>query len=197
MQFQPTTLDGAFVIDADIKGDERGFFARQFCAAEFAAAGLQPAISQVNMTLSAKAFTLRGMHYQVEPKAETKVVRCLRGAIFDCIIDLRPHSASFCQWFGEILTGQNQRMMYVPKGFAHGLMTLTDDVEILYFMGSEYSPGHERGIRFDDQRFKIKWPNEPVEISDKDRAWPDFNPHWHGIDSFRELGTTAPNVLSD
>lgn len=187
MQFHRTTLDGAFVIDLDLKGDERGFFARQFCAREFSEAGLNPVVAQINITSSAKAGTLRGMHYQIEPKAETKMVRCLRGEIFDCIIDLRPSSATFGRWFGETLSAENRRMMYVPKGFAHGLMTLTDDVEILYLMGSDYAPSHERGIRFDDPRFTIDWPREPAEISGKDRAWPDFDPEWHGINSFSHL----------
>jgi dTDP-4-dehydrorhamnose 3,5-epimerase len=187
MKFTKTPLSGVVLIDLDIRGDERGFFARQFCTREAVDAGVNPHIAQVNITMSAKAGTLRGMHYQIEPHAETKMVRCLRGEIFDCVLDLRPNSPTFGGSFGAKLSAANRQMMYVPKGFAHGLMTLTDDVEILYFMGSEYHPASERGIRYDDAAFNISWPGEPREISPKDESWPDFDPAGHGIDSFASL----------
>lgn len=178
MQFMSTPLPGAFVIELEPKGDDRGYFARQFCRDEFQSFGLNANIAQINMTSTRRARTLRGMHYQVGSRAETKIVRCLRGAIFDCIIDLREESSTLGQWFAETLTAENQRMMYVPKGFAHGLMTLTDDVEILYLMGESYDPQSERGIRYDDPSFAIRWPAPPEEMSAKDRAWSDYQtPH--------------------
>jgi len=187
MRYIPTPLPGAFVIDLEIRGDERGFFARQFCTREASNAGINPHIAQINITLSARAGTLRGMHYQLEPHGETKMVRCLRGEIYDCILDLRPHSPTFGQSFGDVLTSANRRTMYVPKGFAHGLLTLTDDVEILYLMGSDYEPSSERGIRFNDPAFDIAWPSQPQEISAKDESWPAFDRAWHGIDTFVDL----------
>ena len=123
--------------------------------------------------------TLRGMHYQLAPRAETKLVRCIRGALYDLILDLREGSATFGQSFGADLTAENRRMMYVPKGFAHGFITLADDTEAFYFVDEFYSPEHERGIRYDDPRFKLTWPITPTVISDKDKAHRDFDPAWH------------------
>lgn len=179
MIFTETPLPGAFVIDLERRGDDRGFFARAFCEREFAAHGLATRFVQMNDSLSAQKGTLRGMHYQLAPRAETKVVRCVRGALYDVILDLRRDSPTFGRSFGAELTAENRRMMYVPKGFAHGLITLTDDVEAMYLVDEFYAPEQERGIRWDDPRFAIAWPIAPVVISDKDRAHRDFDPAWH------------------
>jgi dTDP-4-dehydrorhamnose 3,5-epimerase len=133
----------------------------------------------VNNSLSAEKGTLRGMHYQLPPKAETKIVRCIRGALYDLILDLRKDSVTFGQSFGAELTAENRRMMYVPKGFAHGFLTLADDTETFYFVDELYSPEHERGIRYNDPRFKLRWPVVPTVISDKDKNHRDFDRVWH------------------
>lgn len=179
MIFNRTPLADAFLIDLEKLGDERGFFARAFCEQEFAAQGLAPRFVQINNSLSADKGTLRGMHYQLAPKAETKLVRCIRGALWDVILDLRPDSPSFGQHFGAELSAENRRMMYVPKGFAHGFITLQDDTEAFYFVDEPYAPDMERGIRWNDPRFGIEWPTEPVVLSDKDRDQRDFDPAWH------------------
>lgn len=179
MIFNPTPLADAFLIDLEKLGDERGFFARAFCDKEFSAQGLNSSFVQVNNSLSADKGTLRGMHYQLAPKAETKLVRCIRGALWDVILDLRPDSPSFGQHFGAELSAENRRMMYVPKGFAHGFITLQDDTEAFYFVDEPYAPDMERGIRWNDPRFAIDWPAEPAVLSDRDREQRDFDPAWH------------------
>jgi dTDP-4-dehydrorhamnose 3,5-epimerase len=179
MIFHDTPIAGVHVIDLEKRGDERGFFARFYCEREFGAHGLVTHFVQINNSLSALRGTLRGMHYQLAPKAETKVVRCVRGALFDVVLDLRPGSPTFGKSFGAELSADNRRMMYVPKGFGHGFVTLTDDAEALYLVDEFYSPEHERGIRWDDPRFGIQWPVAPVVLSDKDRAYRDFDPAWH------------------
>jgi dTDP-4-dehydrorhamnose 3,5-epimerase len=179
MIFHETPLAGAFVIDLEKKGDDRGFFARAFCEREFAAKGLSTRFVQVNNSLSAQKGTLRGMHYQLAPRAETKLVRCIRGSLFDVILDLRKGSPTFGQSFGAELSAENRRMMYVPKGFAHGFITLADDTEAFYFVDEFYAPEQERGLRWNDPRFAIAWPAAPVVLSDKDRAHRDFDPAWH------------------
>lgn len=179
MFFNPTPLSGAYLIELDKKADERGFFARTFCEQEFAQHGLPTQIRQVNNSLSVQKGTLRGMHYQLAPKAETKIVRCLRGALYDIILDLRVGSTTFGQSFGTELTADNRRLFYVPKGFAHGFITLTDNTEVLYFVDEFYSPENERGVRYNDPKFAIKWPAQPTVLSDKDRNYPSFDPSWH------------------
>ncbi len=179
MIFTETPLAGAYVIDLEKRGDARGFFARAFCEREFAAHGLVTRFVQANDSLSAQRGTLRGMHYQLAPKAETKLVRCIRGALFDVVLDLRSESATFGKSFGAELTAENLRMMYVPKGFAHGFVTLADDTEAFYLVDEFYSPEHERGVRWNDPRFAIEWPIAPVVLSDKDRAHRDFDAAWH------------------
>jgi dTDP-4-dehydrorhamnose 3,5-epimerase len=179
MIFTPTPLTGAYLIDLDKKGDDRGFFARAFCEREFEQHGLVKHFCQVNNSLSATAGTLRGLHYQLAPKAETKLVRCVRGALYDLILDLREGSATFGQSFGADLTAENRRMMYVPKGFAHGFVTRSADTEAFYFVDEFYSPEHERGVRYDDPNFKIEWPMVPTVVSDKDRSHRDFDLAWH------------------
>lgn len=179
MIFTRTPLDGAYLIELDKREDERGFFARVFCENEFRELGLATAFVQVNNSLSANKGTLRGLHYQLAPKAETKIVRCIRGALWDVILDLRENSPTFGRWFGAELSTENRRMMYVPKGFAHGLVTLTESTEAFYFVDEFYAPKHERGVRWDDPKFNIQWPIEPAQISDKDRGHLDFDPAYH------------------
>ena len=175
MQFTPTSLLGAYVIDIRKIGDERGFFGRSWCAEEMARAGLDAQIAQINTSLSRYKGTLRGLHFQVAPFQESKMIRCTRGAVFDVIVDLRPESATFQQWFGMELNEDNHRALYSPKGFAQGFLTLQDNSEITYFSSAPYAPGKDRGVRFDDPAFGIEWPMAPVVMSDKDRAWPDFS----------------------
>ena len=179
MIFTESPLPGAYLIDLECRGDERGFFARAFCSREFAAHQLVTNMVQANNSLSARKGTLRGMHYQLAPKAETKLIRCLRGALHDIILDLRLESPTFGQTFGADLTAENRRMMYVPKGFAHGFITLADDTEAFYLVDEFYAPDCERGIRWNDPKFAIQWPAEPVVISEKDRAYRDFDLAWH------------------
>jgi dTDP-4-dehydrorhamnose 3,5-epimerase len=187
LQFRDTPIHGARLVDLECRGDERGFFARFFCEREFAEAGLETHFVQINNSLTAKRGTVRGMHYQLPPAAEVKLVRCLHGALFDVILDLRPDSPSFGQWFGATLTAESRTMMYVPRGCAHGFVTLQDNTEALYLVSAFYGPKEERGLRFDDPRFSVEWPAEPVEVSAKDRSWPDFDPAFHGIEQMRDL----------
>ncbi len=185
MKFIESPLKGAHTVELEKRGDDRGFFARFFCTEEFAAEGLTNSFAQINNSLTGKKGTLRGMHYQLAPSAEVKVVRCISGALFDVILDLRPDSPTFGKWFGETLSAENRLMMYCPKGFAHGFITLEENTEALYLVSDPYAPEFERGIRFNDPKFNIEWPIEPLEISDKDKSWPDFDPEWHGVDTFR------------
>jgi dTDP-4-dehydrorhamnose 3,5-epimerase len=179
MLFTPTPLSGAYLVDLQRKGDERGFFARLFCEDEFNARALVGHFRQVNNSSSAEKGTLRGMHYQLAPKAETKLVRCIRGSLFDVIIDLRVGSQTFGKSFGAELSAENRRMMYVPKGFAHGFLTLADETETIYFVDEFYAPEHERIVRYNDPKFGIRWPMAPAVMSDKDKIAPDFDPRWH------------------
>ena len=179
MKFTETPLAGAFVIELEKRGDERGWFARAFCEREYAAQGLNHRIVQANTSFSAIKGTLRGMHYQLAPMAEDKIFRCIRGAIFDAIIDLRPESPTFLKTFTVELTAENRLALYIPKGFAHGFMTLVENTEVFYFVTEFYSPKHERGIRYNDPKFGICWPMEPAVISDKDRNLRDFDPQTH------------------
>jgi dTDP-4-dehydrorhamnose 3,5-epimerase len=177
MRFSPTALSGAYIIDLQPHQDERGFFARTWCQQEFAKYGLNPQLAQCNVALSHRAGTLRGMHYQVSPHEEAKLVRCTKGALYDVIIDLRPHSPTYLQWIGVELTAGNHRMLYVPEGFAHGYQTLCDETEVFYQVSQFYQPGAEQGVRWNDPAFGIDWPEtSDCPISDKDRHWPDFSP---------------------
>ncbi len=179
MVYTETPIKGAYLIDLEKHGDDRGFFARAFCEKEFAAHRLATRFVQVNDSFSARKGTLRGMHYQLAPRAETKVVRCIRGALYDVILDLRGGSPTFGQSFGAELTSENRRMMYVPRGFAHGFITLADDTETIYLVDEYHAPEHERGVRWDDPKFDIRWPMPPVVLSDKDKSHRDFDPAWH------------------
>ncbi|TGK17278.1 dTDP-4-dehydrorhamnose 3,5-epimerase [Leptospira fluminis] len=179
MKFNETPLKGAYTIDLEKKGDDRGFFARMFCANEFQELGLDFSVVQVNNSLSDLKGTLRGMHYQLEPYAESKIVRCIKGSLYDIILDLRKDSLTFGKWFGAELSEENRKMMFVPKGFAHGFITLRDGVEAIYFVTNFYNQEAERGVRWNDKRFGIEWPLEPKVLSEKDKLWPDFDPTIH------------------
>lgn len=174
MTFRETTLKGAFTIDLDRVTDERGFFARSWCVKEFEANGLETRLVQCNVSFNRLRGTLRGMHYQVAPAAEVKVVRCTQGAIHDVIADLRPDSPTYKRTFSVLLSAENRRMLYIPKCFAHGFLTLTDDAEVFYQMSEYYVPECARGFRWDDANFGISWPDPVRIISEKDRAYPDF-----------------------
>ena len=171
MQFSQTKLKGAFIIDLEQKTDYRGFFARTFCAQEFEAHGLKPTVAQCNLSFNHKRGTLRGMHYQTPPAAETKLIRCTQGAIYDVIVDMRPESPTFLQHIGVELSADNRRALYVPEMFAHGYQALTDGAEVIYQVGEFYRPGFERGLRFNDPLLDIEWPLPVSEISVKDAAW--------------------------
>lgn len=174
MRFEPLSVMGAFAVSLEPRGDERGFFARMFCRDEMAAAGLEPEISQVNNSLSRDRGTLRGLHYQVGDAAETKLVRAVRGGVFDVAVDLRPDSPTYLQWSGIEVTAENRQMLYVPRGCAHGILTLEDDTELIYLASHHYVPEAERGARWNDPAFDIAWPLEPHVISEKDANWPDW-----------------------
>jgi dTDP-4-dehydrorhamnose 3,5-epimerase len=171
MIFTETTLKGAFIIDLEPREDDRGFFARGFCQHEFAAHGLKPVIAQVNVGFNKRKGTLRGMHFQFPPAAETKLVRATRGAVLDIIVDLRPESPTYLQHVTVELTADNHRAIYIPERFAHGYQALEDDTETTYFVGEFYTPGAEGGLRCDDPRLGLEWPLPVTVMSDKDRAW--------------------------
>lgn len=176
MIFSETPLKGAHVVDLKPLKDERGFFSRTWCQHEFEDMSLTARVVQCNLSFNHKKGTLRGMHYQVAPYEETKLVRCTKGAIYDVIVDLRPDSDTFRQWFGVELTEENHSMLFVPEGFAHGFQTLTDDAEVFYQVSQFYQPGAERGLRWNDPAIGIEWPlKEGLTLSQKDQAWPDFD----------------------
>ena len=176
MIFHKTELRGAFVIDLEKIEDERGFFARAWCMKEFEAQGLTARTVQCNISFNKTRGTTRGMHYQIAPYEETKLVRCMAGSIYDVIIDLRSESETYRRWFGVELTAANRRMLFVPEGFAHGFQTLEDNTEVFYHVSEFYTPKAEQGLRWNDPAFGIEWPTmEGLTISDKDRNWPDYS----------------------
>ena len=181
MKYTPTPLKGSYLIDLEKQSDPRGFFARLFCSEEFAKNELESKFVQVNNSHSVSTGTLRGLHYQLEPMSEVKVVRCVQGSLFDVILDLRPSSSTFGKSFGTVLSASNRQMMYVPKGFAHGFVTLEENTELIYFVSQVYSRELERGIRWNDPRFAIPWPITPTIISERDRLHPDFDENYHLI----------------
>ncbi len=174
MLFRETKLAGAFLIEPERREDERGFFARTWCEHELAEHGLEATVVQCNISFNKRKGTLRGMHFQAEPKAEARLVRCTQGAIYDVIVDLRPGSKSFKQHCGVQLTAENRLALYVPKGFAHGFLTLQDNTEVFYQMSEFYSGEHARGVRWNDPVFGITWPGEVRVIAERDRTYPDF-----------------------
>jgi dTDP-4-dehydrorhamnose 3,5-epimerase len=176
MKFLECPLAGGFVIELESQRDERGFFARSFCADEFQAHGLCGMFIQINVAFNEKAGTLRGMHFQSAPHEEVKLVSCTRGAVHDVMIDLRAGSPTHSQTFALELTADNGRALYVPAGFAHGYQTLTAGAQIQYLTSQRYAPGHASGVRFDDPAFELQWPLPVAVISEADRTWPDYRP---------------------
>jgi dTDP-4-dehydrorhamnose 3,5-epimerase len=176
MIFTETRLMGAYIVELQRLEDERGYFARSWCQQEFAAHGLDAHVVQCNVSFNRQRGTLRGMHYQLPPFAEAKLVRCTRGRLYDVILDLRPDSPTFLQWTAVELSALDGKMMYVPKGFAHGFQTLQDGTEVFYQMSEFYSPQHARGVRWDDPLFKILWPEPVRAISRSDREYLDCDP---------------------
>jgi dTDP-4-dehydrorhamnose 3,5-epimerase len=176
MKFEQTPLAGAYLVHLEPRADERGSFARVFCRQEFAVEGLESSFAQANVSTNRRAGTVRGMHFQREPDAEVKLVRCVKGAIYDVVVDMREDSATYLRWFGAELSEDNGIAMYVPKGFAHGYQALTDGATVFYFVSTFYAPQSEGGLRFDDPRLSIRWPRPVSEISAKDGAWPLLAP---------------------
>lgn len=174
MIFSETKFKGAFIIELEKQEDERGFFARTWDKKKFEEHGLNSKLTQCNVSFNKKRGTLRGMHYQISPYEEAKLIRCTKGRIFDAIIDLRPESTTFKQWLGNEISDKDYKMLYVPEGFAHGFQTLEDNTEVFYQMSETYMPDYARGISWDDDTFRIKWPISPIIISKKDCIYPSF-----------------------
>jgi len=173
---QPLPLAGAYLVSSPQHRDERGWFARSWCAEELAAKGLNGVMAHSSFSFNAKLATLRGLHYQIAPHQEAKLVTCVRGAIWDVIVDLRPDSPTFRRWHGEDLDSQDLRAVYVPEGFAHGFLTRSDETLILYQISATYAEDYGRGIRWDDPAFAIVWPERPTLVSTRDASYPDFDP---------------------
>jgi dTDP-4-dehydrorhamnose 3,5-epimerase len=174
MEFHSTKLRDVYLIQIEPARDNRGFFARTFCVEAFEAHGLETSFPQHSISFSAHKGTLRGLHYQLEPRSEAKLVRCTQAAILDVVIDIRPNSPTYRRWQQFELSSANRRQLYIPKGFAHGFQTLSDDVEVNYLISTPYASELARGIRYDDPAFGISWPLSVTEISEKDARWPDF-----------------------
>ena len=172
MRFRGLKIEGCFLIEPEAIEDDRGFFARSWCAEEFAAHGINPALAQCNISYSRRRGTLRGLHYQAEPCAEAKLIRCTAGAIFDVVVDLRPGSRTFGKWVCAELSAENRRMLYAPEGFAHGFQALWDNTEVFYQMSQPYRPELARGLRYDDPELSIFWPVPAPIVSERDRALP-------------------------
>ena len=174
MNFTETRLQGAFIIEPERREDARGFFARVFCVDEFGAHGLEINLVQCSISFNKQMGTLRGMHFQTFPHEEVRLVRCTTGAVYDVVVDLRPDSPTFKQWMAEVLTSENRRMMYVPRGFAHGFLTLENNCEVLYQMSEFYHNENAGGVRWNDPAFGIEWPAQVKLISERDRTFKDF-----------------------
>ena len=174
MIFQKTKLPGVFEIHIEAKPDERGLFARTWCQEEFASQGLSARLVQCNLSFTTRAGTLRGMHYQVAPHEEAKLIRCTRGAIYDVVVDLRHHSPAYKDWVAVELTAEKRNMIYVPEGCAHGFLTLQDGTEVIYQMSEFWNQDSARGVRWNDPAFQISWPAKIEVISERDRTYPDF-----------------------
>ena len=176
MIFTEIEFKGVYIVEWHKLEDERGYFARSWCQHEFETHGLDSRLVQCNISFNRKKGTLRGMHYQLPPFAETKLVRCTRGAVYDVIVDLRPDSPTCSRWVGVELTPDNGKMLYVPRGFAHGFQTLEDDTEVFYQMSEFYAPEYARGVRWNDSQFKVIWPSQVTVISKRDQEYADFEP---------------------
>jgi dTDP-4-dehydrorhamnose 3,5-epimerase len=172
MMYSETSLTGVYVIEMQPFEDARGSFSRVFCAREMREHGLPFELAQINKASNRKAGTIRGLHYQREPHAEIKIVSCTSGGVFDVAVDIRPDSPTYLKWFGTELTAENQRLLYIPAGFAHGYQALTDDAELIYLVSEFYAPDAEGGLRFDDPAIGINWPLEISAVSEKDSGWP-------------------------
>jgi dTDP-4-dehydrorhamnose 3,5-epimerase len=172
VRFEPTGLAGAYLIHLEPRVDERGLFARTFCAKEFGAHGLETAFVQTNITVNARAGTVRGLHFQRPPDAEVKLVRCVKGALYDVVVDMRENSPTYRRWFGAELSDDNGIAMYAPKGFAHGYQALSDGATVFYLVSAFYAPQAEGGLRFDDPNLAIPWPRAVSDVSGKDAQWP-------------------------
>jgi len=181
MIFVETPLSGAYVIEIEKHEDERGFFARSWCAREFAAKGLDPHLVQCNVSFNKRKGTLRGLHYQIFPHGEVKLVRCTKGSLYDVIVDLRKDSPTFLKWFAVELTAGNHKMLYVPRRFAHGFQTLEHDTEIFYQMSEFYEPTASKGIRWNDPRLGINWPDVGRVMSQKDQVYPNIEVNCVGL----------------
>lgn len=182
MKFVQTPLNGAYVVELEPFRDERGYFARTFCKNEFLSIGHQKEFVQFNHSMTRFKGTLRGMHYQVPPSAEIKLIRCIAGSVFDVIIDIRKDSPTFLKHFGLIMSEENQKMIYVPEGFAHGFQTVEDNVQMLYHHTAFYDPSNERGLRYNDPALHINWPELPLHITEKDRNYPMITNKFKGIE---------------
>jgi dTDP-4-dehydrorhamnose 3,5-epimerase len=176
MRFHETKLPGVFEIELEPNFDERGFFARCWCKKEFQSQGLNSRLVQCNVSFNVRKGTLRGMHYQATPYEETKIVRCTQGAIYDVVVDLRPQVPTFKRWASLVLTAEKRNMAYIPKGCAHGFLTLQDHTEVFYQMSEFHHPELARGVRWDDPAFQIVWPDKVEVISERDRSYPNFEP---------------------
>ena len=176
MIFVPTMIPDVMIVELEKREDSRGYFARAWCETEFTAHRL-PRFVQTNMSMSRQKGTIRGLHYQLAPYWEAKYIRCIRGAIFDVVVDIRSDSPTFKQWVGSELTAENRKAVFVPEGLAHAYQALTDDAEVIYSSSCVYTPGAERGIRWNDPAFKIDWPIKQAIVSDKDSNWPDWGDH--------------------
>jgi dTDP-4-dehydrorhamnose 3,5-epimerase len=174
MKFLETPLPGTLIVEVEKLHDERGFFGRSFCTEEFRAAGIPLEVAQCNVSFNKLRGTLRGMHFQIAPHEEAKLVRCTRGAIHDVVVDLRPGSATYGRHFAVELTEDNHRALYIPPGLAHGFQTLADESEVFYLMSTPFVPGAARGLRWNDPRLGIQWPLVPTVISQKDQSYEDF-----------------------
>lgn len=174
MTFHETKIPGVFEIRLETIPDERGFFARSWCETEIAGRGLNPNLVQCNVSFNTRKGTMRGMHYQTAPYAETKLIRCTSGGIYDVVIDLRPGSKTFKSWISAVLTSKNRNMIYVPEGCAHGFLTLEDNSEVFYQMSQAYNAESARGVRWNDPAFQIQWPGKVEVMSERDRNYPNF-----------------------
>jgi dTDP-4-dehydrorhamnose 3,5-epimerase len=186
VRFAELALAGAYSVEAELLEDERGAFARTFCTEEFTELGLEPAVAQCSISLNRRRATLRGMHLQVAPHEETKLVRCTRGAIFDVIVDLRPESPTLGRWTAAELTEARRNALYVPRGFAHGFITLEDETQVEYVISTPYAPGASVGIRWDDPAVGIEWPLAPAVMSERDRSLPGVD-----LERIRDRGLAA------
>jgi dTDP-4-dehydrorhamnose 3,5-epimerase len=174
--FTESPLPGAFLVDLELLSDERGFFARAYCLDEFAAHGLSTPLRQCSVSYNTRKGTLRGLHYQAAPHEEHKLVRCTAGAIFDVIVDVRPDSHHYRRWFGTELSSKNRRALFIPPGFAHGFLTLSDESEVYYMISVPHAPEHAQGVRWNDPAFGIQWPLAPSVMSARDAAYPLLDP---------------------